>query len=30
MTINVVQAAILGLCASLSSMPGLGVTTFGN
>ncbi len=30
MTINVVQAAILGLCACLSSMPGLGGTTFGN
>ncbi len=30
MTINVVQAAIIGLCACLSSMPGLGGTTFGN
>ena len=30
MTINVVQAALLGLCACLSSMPGLGGTTFGN
>lgn len=30
MTINVVQAALLGLCACLSSMPGLGGTVFGN
>ena len=30
MTINVLQAALLGLCACLSSMPGLGGTVFGN
>ncbi|MCQ2442113.1 MAG: PTS sugar transporter subunit IIC [Oscillospiraceae bacterium] len=30
MTISVLQAALLGLCACLSSMPGLGGTTFGN
>ena len=30
MTINVMQAALLGLCACLSSMPGLGDTVFGN
>lgn len=30
MTISIVQAALLGLCACLSSMPGLGGTTFGN
>lgn len=30
MTINVMQAALLGLCACLSSMPGLGGTVFGN
>ena len=30
MTINVIQAALLGLCACLSSMPGLGGTVFGN
>lgn len=30
MTINVVQAALLGLCACLSSMPGMGGTVFGN
>ena len=30
MTINVVQAALRGLCACLSSMPGLGGTVFGN
>ena len=30
MTISVWQAAIIALCACLSSMPGLGGTTFGN
>ncbi|WP_110954391.1 PTS mannose/fructose/sorbose/N-acetylgalactosamine transporter subunit IIC [Anaerosinus massiliensis] len=30
MEIHVIQAALLGLCACLSSMPGLGGTTFGN
>lgn len=30
MTISIVQATLLGLCACLSSMPGLGGTTFGN
>ncbi|MDO4325215.1 MAG: PTS sugar transporter subunit IIC [bacterium] len=30
MQINVFQAILLGLCACLSSMPGLGGTTFGN
>lgn len=30
MTISVWQAALIGLCACLSSMPGLGGTTFGN
>ena len=30
MQINIVQAVLLGLCACLSSMPGLGGTTFGN
>ncbi|MBU2701370.1 PTS system mannose-specific IIC component [Sporomusaceae bacterium BoRhaA] len=30
MEINAIQAALLGLCACLSSMPGLGGTTFGN
>lgn len=30
MTISVLQATLLGLCACLSSMPGLGGTTFGN
>jgi PTS system mannose-specific IIC component len=30
MTINLFQAVLLGLCACLSSMPGLGGTTFGN
>lgn len=30
MAINVFQAALLGLCACLSSMPGMGGTTFGN
>ncbi len=30
MEINIIQAILLGLCACLSSMPGLGGTTFGN
>ena len=30
MQINLFQAVLLGLCACLSSMPGLGGTTFGN
>lgn len=30
MHISVIQAALLGLCACLSSMPGLGGTVFGN
>lgn len=30
MQINLIQAIILGICACLSSMPGLGGTTFGN
>ena len=30
MSINIVQAIILGLFASLSSMPGLGGTSIGN
>ena len=30
MEINMFQAVLLGLCACLSSMPGLGGTTFGN
>ena len=30
MEINLFQAILLGLCACLSSMPGLGGTTFGN
>ena len=30
MQINMIQAVLLGLCACLSSMPGLGGTTFGN
>ncbi len=30
MQINMIQAILLGLCACLSSMPGLGGTTFGN
>lgn len=30
MEIHVIQAVLLGLCACLSSMPGLGGTTFGN
>lgn len=30
MEINLLQAILLGLCACLSSMPGLGGTTFGN
>ncbi len=30
MTISVFQAALIGICACLSSMPGLGGTTFGN
>lgn len=30
MQINMIQAVLLGLCACLASMPGLGGTTFGN
>ena len=30
MQINLFQAILLGLCACLASMPGLGGTTFGN
>ncbi|MDQ0203181.1 PTS mannose/fructose/sorbose/N-acetylgalactosamine transporter subunit IIC [Pectinatus haikarae] len=30
MEINILQAVLLGICACLSSMPGLGGTTFGN
>ena len=30
MEISMFQAILLGLCACLSSMPGLGGTTFGN
>ncbi|TCS78178.1 PTS mannose/fructose/sorbose/N-acetylgalactosamine transporter subunit IIC [Pectinatus cerevisiiphilus] len=30
MEINIFQAVLLGICACLSSMPGLGGTTFGN
>ena len=30
MEISIVQAVILGICACLSSMPGLGGTTIGN
>ena len=30
MTIQIWQAALLGICACLASMPGLGGTSFGN